>query len=137
MIKLLVVAVVVLIIYGCGPKGPSVTVCTPRAADQKFVCYNQNNKKQSIATPVSVDNWLFVSAADERSILTACQKSTGWPKVKVCSFSAGEMKFVCFNDLDGTMSSIAFQDANGFIGVSSVDMQILLEFCEARAAAKK
>ncbi len=128
-----------LAIAGCGTKGPAITDCTPNPAKTNFKCFNQANGVESFVLPQKVDNWIFVSAADERSIQTACANSTGWPKVNVCSFDAKQMHYICFNEVDGKTSKVLFVDSekSGFIGVSPVDEQILLEFCEARAQAKK
>lgn len=125
-------ALLMTLFIGCGAKGPAITDCTPRAANFDFKCFNEANGKASNVPASKLDNWIFVSAADERSILTACQKKMGWPKIKVCSFSAAQMKYVCFDEVSQSTSIVLFANSEGMIGVSPVDEQILLEFCSTR-----
>lgn len=121
---------------GCGPKGPEITACTPQVSVQNFSCYNEANGKASVVIPKLVDNWIFTSASDDRSIQTACINGTGWPQITVCSFSASLMQYVCYSEVSKTSFTLSFSNSNGWIGVSAVDEQILLEFCESLVKLK-
>lgn len=127
------VLILLLFITGCNDSGVIVTSCTPRVKEKDLSCYNEAAKMASIVPPSSADNWIFVSAADNRSIQVACMNSNAWPKVTVCSLSAKIMQLVCYNEITQKTSVINFEDADGMIGYSPVDEQIILEFCASRA----
>lgn len=114
---------------GCGHNGPLVTDCTPRPKNLDFLCKNESSGKELNMPPLAVDNWIFVSAADQLSMIKACSNKTGWPKMNVCSFSAAAMGYICWNEVTQKADTILFADSDGMIGVSPVDEQILLTFC--------
>lgn len=116
--------------------GPLITDCTTRPTTNDFKCENKSTNTISIGQPKDIDNWIFTSASDQNSIENACMNSNGWPKIIVCSFSASEMVFGCFNEITKQTTIITFANSNGLIGVSAIDEQILLNFCAKRAESK-
>lgn len=121
----------------CGAKGPLITTCSPRVTLLDFECKNASDNVSSYPPASFVDNFMFYTAADQGSILKACSNGYGFPKVKVCTFNADEMLFVCFNSIDGTADNLAFANAGDLIGSSPVDVQITIDFCSKLQTLKK
>lgn len=115
--------------------GPKITDCTPRIPTKDFKCFNRANNKASIVAASKLESWICTDAADELSIQKACDSSNNWPKINVCSFDPIQMHYICFSEVTNITSTVLFLDSNGFICVSPVDEQILLEYCEERAQA--
>lgn len=117
-------------ISACGPKGPIVTICDSNPKENNFICKNPNWKTSLNMSLTQVDGWIFLSAADEGSELTACINRTS-AKVNVCVFSSQAMAFSCFNETNGLSSGLSFANSENMVGISSVDEQILLTYCES------
>lgn len=132
-----VFCVLALLIFGtgCGPKGPIITDCISNPKANNFICYNEKQQKKVSFAPSAVDNWIFVSAADEQSFLNACAKKQGGVKISVCVFAAATLNFACFNEVTGQSFGMTFQQSENWIGVSPVDEQLILEFCQSLASS--
>lgn len=115
-----------LLLAGCG--GLQVTDCISNPKANNFICYNGKNGKHLNMTPQQVDGFIFLSPADEGSMLTACQNRTT-AKVNVCVFSASTLSFACFNEVSNLSGGMSFAQSENWIGVSAVDESLLLNYC--------
>ena len=112
---------------GCA-SGPIVTTCVSNPKANNFICKNPNWKTSINFKPSAVDNWIFLSAADENSALTACSNRTN-ASVSPCVFSASTLNFACFSEVSGKPFGLTYAQSENWIGVSAIDEQILLQYC--------
>lgn len=113
----------------CGAKGPIVTDCVSNPRAQNFLCVNQGNNRKLIQSPAQVDNWVFFSAADVNLFLNSCVNRLGGVKVNPCIFSSVSLSYACINSTTGQGFGMKFEDSENWIGFSSVDLNLLLDYC--------
>lgn len=118
-----------LLLSACGNNGPLVTSCISNPKENNFNCYSEAAKKNLVKTIPDVDNWVFVSSADELSFLNSCAAHQGYVKVNVCIFNAGEIAFHCYDEVKNEADGMTFRQSQNYVGLSGEDEEALLNYC--------